>query len=94
MTRCATRSIWPIMVRIRSSILSVATLKSWLKAPSHSRMKLKYCQWLRLLFWRDVVVEDANDGGVVVMDEFKIGELAANGIIVDDKGPAPKNTVP
>ncbi len=51
-TKCATRSVWPIMVRIRSFILSVATLKSWLNAPSRLRMTLEHCQWLRLLFWR------------------------------------------
>ncbi len=40
------------------------------------------------------VAEDANAAVVVNMHMLEIGELTADGIVVDDEGPAPENAVP
>ena len=39
-------------------------------------------------------IGDANDGDVVTTLALEIGELTADGILVDDEGPAPENAVP
>ena len=42
----------------------------------------------------NVFIGDANDGNVATTLELEIGELTADGILVDDEGPAPENAVP